>query len=587
MNILGLSFDYHDAAAALVVDGKVVSAAHEERFSRVKHDSRLPEQAAAFCLQQAGLKPSELDYVVHYERPLLKFDRILRTAIRKPSQAKAFLRDTIVDWFHEGKFDTGPRISESIGVSDNKIAYCEHHAAHSAAAFYCSPFQDAVIVTLDGVGEYETATISIGHGNTIKKISSVKFPESLGLFYSAFTAFLGFKVNEGEYKVMGMAGFGEPDRAEEILALFRLNSDGTFSLKQDLFDFLMPEKYPFTKALTDWLGQPREPESTFNPLGAAGDQATVTSRHYANIAASVQSATEEVILHVVRSAMTRTKLKNVCLAGGVALNSVANGRIVRELGASLYVHPAAGDAGSAVGAALHQAHSVLDLPRTEPLASPYLGSSCSEESVLAALDDAFLEPAKVFESDEDMIADVAKRLADGSVIGWVQGQAEWGPRALGARSILADPRDLAMQERVNEKIKFRELFRPFAPSVLVERASDFFELELPGHRTAPEYFMLSVARVRDDAKERIQAVTHVDGSARLHLVDESTHPIFHNLISAFDDLTGVPVLLNTSFNLRGEPMVNSAADAIKTFQWSGMDALVLGRTLVLKEVLSV
>jgi carbamoyltransferase len=292
------------------------------------------------------------------------------------------------------------------------------------------------------------------------------------------------------------------------------------------------------------------------------------------------------MLHVVKRAMQRTALNNVCMAGGVALNSVANGRIVRELGASLYVHPAAGDAGSAIGAALHQAHAVLDHPRQGPLTSPYLGLACSQQAIAAALAEAYLEPARVYDSDEVLVEDVAERLAGGAVIGWVQGRAEWGPRALGARSILADPRRLEMQARVNDKIKFRELFRPFAPSVLVERASELFDLAQPVSLAAPEHFMLVVAPVRAQARERIPAVTHVDGTARLHLVDRSVNTIYYDLISAFEKRTGVPVLLNTSFNLRGEPIVNAPADAIRTFQWSGIDALVLGRTLVLKEELS-
>lgn len=583
MNILGLSFDYHDAAAALITDGRVVAAAHEERFTRIKHDPRFPVNAARFCLAEAGITADQIDHVVHYERPLLKFDRILRTALRRPKQARAFLRETMIDWFREGKFDVTERISQGIGVPKSKIAFCEHHAAHAASAFFCSPFEESVIVTLDGVGEHETATISIGRGNRIEKLASVNYPHSIGLYYSAFTAFLGFEVNEGEYKVMGMSGFGEPHHAEEIQSLFDLKPDGRFALKQDLFDFLMPETYPFTSALTDWLGEARKPESEFDPRGPKGDAIADMSRRYADVAASVQRATEEVILHVVRCAMRRSGLKNVCMSGGVALNSVANGRIVRELGANLYVHPAAGDAGSAIGAAMHQAHAVLQQPRTGALTTPYLGIRNSDEEIAKALSDAYLEPARIYDSDESLVEDVAERLSRGAVIGWVQGRAEWGPRALGARSIIADPRHLEMQARVNEKIKFRELFRPFAPSVLVERATELFDVALPTTLASPEHFMLAVAPVRAEARERIPAVTHVDGTARLHLVEHSVNPIYYDLIRAFERRTGVPVLLNTSFNLRGEPMVNTAADAIKTFQWSGMDALVLGRTLVLKE----
>ncbi|MGE0564499.1 MAG: carbamoyltransferase [Pseudolabrys sp.] len=587
MKILGTSFDYHDAAAAFVVDGKVIAAAQQERFSRVKNDSRFPREAIEFCLAKAGVAAREIDHVVHYERPILKFDRILRTALRAPRKARRFLGETATDWFRAGKFEVRQRIASGVGVSEDKISFCDHHTAHAAAAFFCSPFDEAAIVTIDGVGEYETATIAIGSGNEIRKLSHVNYPHSIGLFYSAFTAFLGFEVNEGEYKVMGMAGFGQPTVAMEILDLFDLRADGTFALKQDLFDFLMPETYPFTKALTKWLGGPRAPESKFDPFGPASSPDTERSRHYANIAASVQRATEEVILHIVRSAMKQTGLQTVCLAGGVALNSVANGRIQRELGARLYVHPAAGDAGSAIGAALHKAHCVLDVSRRGALVSPYLGPDVTQSEIDAALANAYLEPEKVHATDEELVEDVAERLASGAVIGWFQGRAEWGPRALGGRSILADPRDADTQLKVNEKIKFREPFRPFAPSVLAQRASEYFEIDAPSSEVAPDYFMLSVAPVKAAARAKIPAVTHVDGSARLHLVNQVTNPIYYALIKAFGDRTGVPVLLNTSFNLRGEPIVNSPADAIRTFQWSGMDALVLGRTVVLKQELSV
>jgi carbamoyltransferase len=581
MKILGLSFDYHDSAAALVVDGRVVAAASEERFSRVKNDAGFPANAARFCLEQGGLSAADLDAVVHYERPLKKFDRVLRSAIRRPSRAKKVLGETLVDWFRAGKFEVRARIADALGVPAGRIDFADHHDSHAAAAFFCSPFDEAAVVTLDGVGEFDTATISHGRGLDIENLSRVEFPNSIGLFYSAFTAFLGFEINEGEYKVMGMAGFGEPKHAEAVLGLFDLRADGTFALKQDLFDFLAPEDRPFLPTLEALLGPARAPETPFNPR-ATDPKILAESRRYADIAASVQRATEEVILHVVRAAMRRTGRKEVCLAGGVALNSVANGRIKRELGARLYVQPAAGDAGSAIGAALHRAHRVERRPRSGPLVSPYLGRAFSADEIRAALDEAYVEPELVHADDAALAADIAARLADGKVIGWLQGRAEWGPRALGARSILADPRRAEMQSVVNEKIKFRETFRPFAPSVLAERAHEFFELDPVRDQTDPEHFMLAVAKVREAAKAIVPATTHADGTARVHLVDARANPIFHALIAAFGARTGVPIVLNTSFNLRGEPIVNSPADAIRTFQWCGMDALVLGRAVLSK-----
>jgi carbamoyltransferase len=583
MNILGLSFDYHDAAAALVQDGRVVAAAHEERFSRRKNDPSLPATAARFCLGQAGIRADQLDYVVHYERPLLKFDRVLRTALRTLPRGSRLLKETLADWLRDGKFEVRDRIQRELGVPAERIVFSEHHLSHAAAAFFCSPFDEAAIVTLDGVGEFETATISHGRGTQIRKLASVRYPNSLGLFYSAMTAFTGFEVNEGEYKLMGLSGFGKPVLADEMMKLFNLKGDGAFGLRQYLFDFLWPEKVPFTEALIKWLGPARAPDSSMKFDGSSDEPVVKSSRHYADVAASAQKCTEEVMLHAARQAMAKTGSRNVCLGGGVALNSVGNGRIQRELGCRLYVQPAAGDAGSALGAALHQYHAVAGRPRNGALTSVYLGSASSEAEIAAAIQAAFLTPARVFDSDAEMIEAVARRLAEGAVIGWFQGRAEWGPRALGCRSILADPTRADMQGIVNEKIKFREAFRPFAPSVLAERATEFFTCDMPQSIAAPEYFMLAVCDVRPERRKDIPAVTHVDGTARLHLVSREVNPLYYDLISAFSRHRGIPIVLNTSFNLRGEPIVNAPEHAIKTFQWSGMDCLVMGRHLLEKE----
>ncbi len=579
MNILGVSFDYHDAAAALIIDGVVVAAAHEERFSRVKGDASLPTNAISFCLKQAGITVQDIDWVVHYENPLVKFHRILKTSLRTLPAGKSYLKETVRDWISLGKFEPRRRLAKALGIDPGKIQYGDHHRSHASTAFFCSPFEEAAVVTLDGVGEEETATISIGRGNSLKKVSAVVFPDSIGLFYSAFTAYAGFEVNEGEYKLMGMAAFAETEKVDQVRGLIRLLSDGTFRVEQKPFNFMLSESMPFNASLEKMFGTRRPPESPFEPGGSGSPEALEAKRH-AGIASSVQKVTEEVVLHVVRHAMQRTGLRNVCLAGGVALNCVANGLLARELGCRLYVHPAAGDAGSAIGAAL--GHYYLNLGHTrkiQPLENAYLGLPVDQTAVREAVDAAYLTPTREFATDAELINEIASRLAEGQVVGWMQGRAEWGPRALGNRSILANPTRLDMQGIVNEKIKFREPFRPFAPSVLKEKADEYFEMgevELAG----PEHFMLSVVRVRENAKSKIPAVTHVDGTARVQLVERHSNPLYYSLIERFGQLTGVPVLLNTSFNLRGEPVVNEPKDAIKTFQWSNMDCLVMGKTLL-------
>ena len=582
MYILGVSFDYHDSAAALICGEKVLAAAHEDRFSRVKGDSSFPKRAIDFCLQQAGIKSNELDFVVYYENPLKKFERIVKTSIRSLPKGAHYLKETVQDWIASGKFEPRERIHSYLKIDSSKVIYGNHHRSHAASAFFCSPFEEAAIVTLDGVGESETATINVGKANSIEKIGAVEFPHSLGLFYSAFTAYAGFQVNEGEYKLMGMAAFAEPSYLQKMRSFFRLCPDGRFRVDQRPFKFMTSDEMPFNPYLEQLFGCCRPPESTFDPRGGKTTESQEARRH-AGIAASVQKVTEEVVLHVVRQAMRRTGLKNVCLAGGVALNCVANSRIVSELGCQLYVHPDAGDAGAALGAAL--AYYYLDLKQQRkiaPLNDPYLGLSVDEKIVKKAFEVAFLKPDEHYEDEQKLVTDIAKRLAEGQVVGWMQGRAEWGPRALGNRSILANPTRTDMQKIVNEKIKYREPFRPFAPSVLKDRASEFFELG-DINDAGPEHFMLSVVKVRESAKAKIPAVTHIDGTARVHLVDKNTNPLFYSLIQQFGVITGIPVLLNTSFNLRGEPVVNSPEDAIKTFQWSNMDCLVIGRYLINSE----
>lgn len=586
MRVLGLSFDYHDASATLAVNGKIVAAADEERFSRRKHDPGFPQRAIEFCLERSGITSDQLDAVVFYEQPLLKFERILTAAVRSGAAGSDYLDRTLEHWSQHRKFDARAKIGEYLEIDPQRIHYVDHHQSHAAAAFYCSPFDSAAIVTLDGTGEFETCTVSVGRGTKIEKLYNVELPHSLGLLYSAFTAFLGFEVNEGEYKVMGMAGFGRPTLTETIRPLIQLLPDGRFEIVQDCFEFFCPGQLPYNKKLLDLLGPARTPESGFE-LGdrtqPPANEIQRESRYYADIAASLQACVEEAISHVVLHAVRRTGEANVCLAGGVALNSSANGKLQRQLEGRLYVHPAAGDSGGSLGAALHYSHHTRNVPRVEALTRVDLGRQYDRNEVLEAVREAQLESYEIFEEEEVLLQEVARRLARGEVVGWLQGHFEWGPRALGHRSILADPTSLDMQRVVNEKIKFRERFRPFAPAVLAERAEEFFEFRVPDSLSAPEHFMLAIGRVRSDKIAKIPAVTHVDGTARIQLVRRETNPRFYRLLQLFDSLTGVPVLLNTSFNLRGEPMVASPADALKTFSWSDMDAVVLNDVLVNKE----
>lgn len=579
--ILGVSFDYHDSAAALISEEGILAAAQEERFSRIKNDAALPVQAIKFCCEQAGIHISQVDHIVHYENALLKLDRIIKMSKETDSlEAKTYLNKTINSWLSKVKYSPADKLSQALEVSKNKISCLEHHQSHAASAFYCSPYEEATVVTLDGVGEYETLTISHGTSKGLKKLVSVSLPHSIGLFYSSVTAFLGFRVNEDEYKVMGMAGFGQPEFYKEFLSWFTIEDNGAITLKQDYFNFLTPSELPYTQKMIERFGKPRKPESDFNPFEK--DTSPGSDRYYANIAASVQKCTEEVILEVCKKAIQQTKCTNLCMSGGVALNSLANGRIKREITKNLYIQPAAGDAGSALGAALFYRHEVLKQPKKTILENPYLGKVYDDASIEKALKASFTKDWRRFDNTAELCTHVAGLIKDGNVIGWMQGGFEWGPRALGARSILANPMLPGMQDTVNRKIKFREPFRPFAPAILPEHAQEYFQMDAAGSSLDPEYFMLAVHPVKEDKKKLIPSVTHVDGTARVQLINKKMNPIFYQLVEAFGKQTGVPILINTSFNLRGEPIVTSPSDAIKTFEWSGMDYLVLGHYVIKK-----
>ena len=593
MHILGISCFYHDAAAALLRDGMLVAAAEEERFSRKKHDFGFPEKAIDFCLRKGGITPAELDYVVFYEKPLPKFERILMTTLSTFPQSWRTFTEAMVAWFTE-KLWIKSRIVEKLGLPDDRVLFVEHHLSHAASAFFCSPFEEAAIITVDGVGEWTTTTIGEGKAswdgqgeNSLRLHKEVRFPHSLGLLYSAFTAFLGFKVNNGEYKVMGMAPYGQPRYVDKVHKLIDVRDDGSFSLNMDYFSYHYSPSRTFNGRFEELFGPPRDPSADFvtpsmKAAASAGRDELERNQYYADVAASIQWVTEDVLLKMARHAYEETGLKKLCMAGGVALNSVANGRILRETPfEELYVQPAAGDSGGAVGAALYVYHVLLGQPRRFVMEHAYWGEEYSAAEVKEFLDAKGVH-YQHFDDDEKLTDWVVDSLAQGKVVGWFQGRFEWGPRALGNRSILADPRSEKMKDIVNRKIKFREPFRPFAPVVLEEKTEEFFELP-DASRHYPARFMLMVMPVKEEKRSVIPAVTHVGGTGRLQTIRRELNPRYYRLIEKFEERTGVPVLLNTSFNRRGEPIVNSPADAWNTFMGSGIDTLVIENFVVTKD----
>ncbi len=592
MNVLGLSCYFHDAAAALVVDGGLVAAAEEERFTRKKHDYGFPLNAIRFCLGQGKLTGRDLDYVVFFEKPFVKFERIVTTCLQMFPRSRRVFRDAMTSWLLD-KLWIKSTIQRALGVEAGKILFSEHHLSHAASSFFCSPFEEAAILTVDGVGEWTTASFGIGNGNSIRLLKEIRFPHSLGLLYSAFTAFLGFEVNEGEYKVMGMAPYGRPRYVDDVRKMIRIFDDGSFWLDLDYFSFHYSSDRTYSSKFEALFGRPRDPGVPFftrqsgypvyyGDPPANFDALARENERYADIAASIQVVTEEVLLKMARALHRETGLRRLCMAGGVALNSVANGRILRETEfEEVFVQPSAGDGGGALGAALYGYHGILGKPRGFVMDHAYWGEEHSDGAIRDFLTRKGIRHESV-EDDEKCLARVIDALQAGKVVGWFQGRFEWGPRALGNRSILADPRRADMKDIVNAKIKFREPYRPFAPSVLAERSEEFFELK-DAARHYPARFMLLVVDVKEDKRGIVPATTHVDGTARLQVVPRAANPRYYRLIERFGQATGVPVVLNTSFNLKGEPIVNTAAEAFSTFSRSGMDLLVLGRTLVAKD----
>jgi carbamoyltransferase len=575
MKILGLSCFYHDAAAALLIDGMPVAAVQEERLSRRKNDAAFPIAAIEYCLDTAGLEPEELDAVVFYERPMLKFERVLVTALRAfPASWRSFPH-AMKNMLGEKAWVRGV-ITSRLGIPGNKIFFTEHHQSHAAAAFLTAPTERAAILTADGVGEWATLTVGTGTrgpaGTSIDIEQEIRFPHSLGMLYSTFTAYLGFAVNEGEYKVMGLASYGKPTMANEVRKLIPRTADGAFRLDLDYFDFHTTAKRSFSDKFVKLFGPPR---NRYDPI----DLATEQGRRYADCAASVQLVLEDILVDLTRQLHDRTRLPDLCLGGGVALNGVANARILRESGFErIFVPPAPGDAGCALGAALYADRIHFGNPDRDFPDHAFWGPE-PDAAALAriAAEDRF--PAETV-SDEGLIEETAADLEAGRIVGWMQGRCEFGPRALGNRSLLAAPHSADMRDRLNRDIKYREEFRPFAPVVPVEEAERFFELPPGGARLAR--FMSGVFPVRPEWRERLAAITHVDGTARLQTLERSVAPRLYDLIQAYGRRSGVPVLLNTSFNLAGEPIVNTAQEGYSTFRRSGVDLLIAGNTRVRK-----
>jgi carbamoyltransferase len=589
--ILGISAFYHDSAAALVVDGRVVAAAQEERFTRKKHDEGFPQQAIDYCLKHAGIEPRDLDYVGFYDKPLLKFERLLETYLSfAPAGFRSF-RQAIPLWLKK-KLHLAGELNRGLRREYRKrYVFTQHHESHAASAFFPSPFEEAAILTVDGVGEWATASYGAGTGNRITLTHQLQFPHSPGMLYSAFTYYCGFKVNSGEYKLMGLAPYGQPKYADLIREkLIDLKADGSFRMDMSYFNYCQGLTMTSKKFERLFGGPPRNPE-------------TLLAERDMDIAASIQAVIEEILLRMARHVHQETGMKKLCLAGGVALNCVANGRILREGPyEDLWIQPAAGDAGGALGVALFIWHQLLNEPRRpQPIDSQqasFLGPSFSDDEIRAFLDRAGAR-YRHFTSDEELCDHVAGLIAEERVVGWLCGRMEFGPRALGARSILGDARSRRMQSQMNLKIKFRESFRPFAPSVLEERVDEFFDTR----PREPSPYMLLVAPVRaqqrcelngqdreltgiaklKSARSVVPAITHVDYSARIQTVDEQRHGRYYKLLKAFERRTGTPVIINTSFNVRGEPIVHTPEQAYRCFMATDIDALVLERFVLLKE----
>lgn len=594
--IIGISAFYHDSAACLIQNGKILAAAQEERFTRIKHDQSFPAQSISYCLEAARCQAKDIDYVVFYDKPLLKFNRLIQTYLAFAPKGFESFSTAVPIWLKDKLFQKSNLITALKNTLDpnvnwkKKLLFSEHHLSHAASAFFPSPFEEAAVLTMDGVGEWTTTSLAIGRGSSIEVVKEIHFPHSLGLLYSAITYYLGFKVNSGEYKVMGLAPYGEPRYADLMLKhLIQVSDDGSFQLNMQYFDYCTG--FTMTNHHFDALlgGPPRQEESAL-------------TQKEMDLAASVQLVTQEIIIKIARNIRQTTGLKNLCLAGGVALNCVANGKLLREkIFEKIWIQPAAGDAGGSIGAALAGYYLMLDQPRivsrdqADAMNGGYLGPSYEQSEIehkLTAVGAHFTT-----HSYEETIALTAQALSTGLAVGWHQGRMEFGPRSLGARSIIADPRSPMVQKRLNLKVKYRESFRPFAPSVLTEDASQWFDLAVDSPYMLLVADVLPSKRIPEKKEDKnlfgidklnvprssIPAVTHVDYSARVQTVHEETNKKYFDLLTAFKKLTGCPVLVNTSFNVRGEPIVNSPEDAFRCFMGTEIELLVVGNTIMRKD----
>jgi len=592
-SVLGISAFYHDSAAAIIVDGEIIGAAQEERFTRKKHDASYPKNAINYVLKEAGLKLNEVDHVVFYEKPFLKFERLLETYVGFSPRGFRSFSMSMPLWLSEKLFQK-KLLFEALKEQDNnfndikKINFSEHHLSHAASAFFSSPYDESIILTLDGVGEWATTTVSLGKNNKINILKEIHFPHSLGLLYSAFTYFLGFKVNSGEYKVMGLAPYGEPRLKDIILDnLIDVKKDGSFRLNMNYFNYAVGLTMTNNKFAKLFNMERREPENKLLQI-------------HMDIAASIQAVTEEIVLKITRFLYNEYKIENLCMAGGVALNCVANGKISKDgLFKNIWIQPASGDAGGALGAAqaffYQELNNKREILKTDSMKGSYLGPQFTDDEVESELKNCGANYKKL--NLDQIIKDTAKALSEEKAVGWFQGRMEFGPRSLGNRSIIADPRSEKMQKNLNLKVKFRESFRPFAPAVLFEKVSEWFEIN------SESPYMLLVADVKKTKqlqmtneqknlfgidklnvkRSSIPSVTHVDYSARIQTVHKETNPTFHKLIEEFEKITKYPVLVNTSFNVRGEPIVCSVTDACNCFMGTDLDVLVCNKFILYKE----
>ncbi len=565
MYILGISCFYHDSAACILKDGEIIAAAEEERFTRKKHDTSFPINAINYCLKEAGITGSQLDYVGFYEKPLLKFERLLHQHIEMFPKSFWTFYQALPSWINE-KLRIPSIIKKKLKYKKGVI-FIEHHMAHAASSYLVSPFKEAAILTVDGVGEWATTTIGHAKGNDITILKQIEFPHSLGLLYSTITAHLGFSVNNSEYKVMGLSPYGKPTYYEQFKKIIDLKEDGSYALDMSYFNFHYKTTMPSKKFIKEF-GPIRKPEET-------------VTQYHKDLAATLQKVTEETVFKMLKHLYEITKCENLCMAGGVALNSVANGKILKNSTfKNIYIQPAAGDHGASIGVAKYIYHTILGNKREETQETAYLGPGFSTEEIKKFLDKYEVKYSQ-FKNEEELVKKTAQLIYENHVVGWFQGRMEWGPRALGSRSILSNACNPKMQDILNLKVKHREKFRPFAPVVPEEDAKEYFECDEPV--PVPTDFMLMVYPIKEDKQKLIPAVTHVDGSGRLQTIRKQHNPLYHGVIKEFEKLSKVPILINTSFNIRGEPIVCTPLDAYKCMMGTGIDYLVMDRFLIKRE----